>query len=182
MSEAIFALDRAVLLFVQENLRCPALDVFFRFFSLICNAGICWLLLGAALAAFSETRRGGLAMLIGAGAETALCEGIIKHLVRRARPYTLIEELELLIAEQGTWSFPSGHTAASFTCAFILAGFFPKYGRLAYIPAAIIAVSRVYVGVHYPSDVIAGAAFGVLTGWIVCTVLRRFSYFGGEKK
>ena len=179
--EAVHAFDRAVLLFVQNELRCPALDAVFVFFSLICNAGICWIALGIVLAAVRRTRAGGLAMLIGAGAETALCEGLIKHLVRRARPYTVIEELELIIAEQSTWSFPSGHAAASFACAFILTRFFPKHGHLAYIPAALIALSRVYVGVHYPTDVLAGAAFGTLVGWAVCAALRKIPYFRGTK-
>ena len=179
---AVLAFDRAVLLFAQDNLRCAALDAVFIFFSLICNAGACWIALGIVLAAVRKTRAGGLAMLIGAGAEAALCEGLVKHLVRRARPYTVIEELRLIIAEQSTWSFPSGHAAASFACAFILARFFPKRGKLAYIPAAIIALSRIYVGVHYPTDVIAGAVFGTLVGWAACAVLRKIPYFRSAEK
>lgn len=93
---------------------------------------------------------------------------MLKNLIRRVRPYEVISGLTALIEKQHDFSFPSGHTASSFAVAIILYQELPKkYGCIAIVLAILIAFSRLYLGVHYPSDVIAGAISGSCIGMLV---------------
>ena len=170
----ISGLDEAILLFVQENIRTPALTFIMRLFSRIGDAGIGWIALGVLLLIFARTRRRGAVMLGALATEYVLCDLVIKKLVLRPRPYLVIQQLVLLVAQESSTSFPSGHSASSFTCAYMLTRLFGKKGAWAYLPASLIAISRIYVGVHYPSDVVAGVLFGTLVGVVMYPLLRRF--------
>ena len=182
MFAAIGAVDEAILLFVQDNIRTPVLTVIMQLFSRMGDAGIAWIVLGLALAAFARTRRRGAAMLIALTTEYVICDLIIKKLVLRPRPYLLISQLELLVPLERSTSFPSGHSASSFVCAYMLARMFGMKGAWAYLPAALIALSRIYVGVHYPSDVVAGIVLGTLIGIVLYPLLRRFTQSVKDEK
>ena len=173
MFSAIQSLDEAILLFVQDNIRTPALTFIMRLFSRLGDAGIMWIALGVLLLAFARSRRRGVHMLGALAAEYVICDLVIKKLVLRPRPYLVISQLELLVAQESSTSFPSGHSASSFVCAYMLARMFGKKGAWAYVPAALIALSRIYVGVHYPSDVLAGIALGTLIGAVAYPLLNR---------
>ncbi len=177
----ISALDEAILLFVQDNIRTPALTFIMRLFSRIGDAGIGWIVLGVLLLIFARTRRRGAVMLGALATEYVLCDLVIKKIVLRPRPYLVISQLELLVAQESSTSFPSGHSASSFACAYMLTRLFGKKGAWAYLPASLIAISRIYVGVHYPSDVVAGVLFGTLVGAVMYPLLRRFLTPKGEK-
>ena len=113
-----------------------------------------------------RTRKLGLVVTAALVLEAIPCNLILKPLVARARPFTVNPAVELLITKPTDFSFPSGHTSASF--AVVSALFFRKE-RLwipAGILAALIAFSRLYLYVHYPTDVLAGALVGILAGWI----------------
>ncbi len=172
MFSAIQSLDEAILLFVQDNIRTPALTFIMRLFSFLGDAGIMWIALGVLLLAFARTRRRGAGMLGALAVEYTICDLVIKKLVLRPRPYLVISQLELLVAQESSTSFPSGHSASSFVCAYMLARMFGKKGAWAYLPASLIALSRIYVGVHYPSDVLAGVALGTLIGVVIYPLLR----------
>lgn len=101
----------------------------------------------------------------------------LKNVVARTRPYEVVEGLTRLIEKQSDYSFPSGHTAASFAAAVILFLQLPKkYGIPALILAVLISFSRLYLGVHYPTDVLAGAVSGTLIALAVHWI------FGKKKK
>lgn len=174
MLDVIQSLDAAILLFVQDNIRCPALDVVMKAASRLGDAGLLWIVTGVLLLIFAKTRRGGAGMLASLAVEFVICDLIIKKIVLRPRPYLGISQLQLLVAPEISTSFPSGHSASSFACAYLLTRAFGKNGAWAYIPAAVIALSRVYVGVHYPSDVAAGIVLGTLVGVAMYALLRRF--------
>ena len=90
---------------------------------------------------------------------------LLKNLVHRIRPYVALENLSILVSEPSDWSFPSGHATASFAAAWALFRLAPKkVGVPALLLAILIALSRLYEGVHYPTDVLAGAAIGILSG------------------
>lgn len=98
---------------------------------------------------------------------TTLGEGIIKSWVQRPRPFADIPVYKLLISKPLTYSFPSGHTASSFAATGILWRDFRKYRGYILVGASLIAFSRLYLYVHYPSDIIGGIALGLFCSWIV---------------
>jgi membrane-associated phospholipid phosphatase len=118
-------------------------------------------------------RLGLLAVIIA-----SLSGQLFKHLFCRARPLTeksgqFFVEFPCLGKGAGFISFPSGHSVTAFALAFVLSRAYPRYALLFYGLAVLVAVTRVYLAKHFPSDVVAGAAVGILAGWIVC----RFAAF-----
>ena len=177
MLETIQALDSALLLQVQDTVRTGFLSALLVPVSRAGDMGIFWIALCVLLLVLRRTRRGGALTLCGLAVEFAVCDLVLKRLVLRPRPYLVVQGLVCLVPPESSTSFPSGHAASSFVCAYLLTCIFGKKGALAYIPAALIAVSRVYVGVHYLSDVLAGMALGTLVGaavWAaVCSYQKK---------
>lgn len=151
-----------------QTLHTPVLDRVMVFITSLANAGALWIALSVILLAFKRTRRiglaVGLALLMGAIGVNL----IVKPLVNRVRPYDAVGFTQLLISRQADASFPSGHTQASFASALVLWHFNKKAGAAALVLAALIAFSRLYLFVHYPTDVAAGILFGAL--WAVLAV------------
>ena len=168
-------LDGGALLWLQEYLRSPLLTAFFTCFTQLGNAGILWIVLAVGLLCFRRTRKAGacalLAMLLG-----LLCTNVIlKQLVQRPRPWLLVEGLLPLVAEGDPNSFPSGHTTAAFAAGIVWLRTLPwKWGRAAALVSAVLmGFSRLYVGVHYPSDVLAGAVIGTLCALAALCLWQR---------
>ena len=162
MTTAIFNTDGAILLWIQNSLRAPWLSPIVVGVTHLGDAGVFWILVTLALLCFRRTRKLGItcaiSMLIGLAATNL----IIKNWVARVRPYELVAGLERIIGAQRDWSFPSGHTTNSFACAWVLFRRAPRrYGVPALVMAALIALSRLYVGVHYPTDVLGGLIIGI---------------------
>ncbi len=174
MIEAIQNFDASALLYIQDFLRTPFLTSLLVLFSKIGNNGLVWILTGVILLIFRKTRRGGFDLLICLLSAYIINDLLIKFLVCRARPYDTIEGLTTLVAPLSSYSFPSGHANSSFAAAIALTLAFGQKGALAYIPAVLIAVSRCYVGVHYPSDVFAGMLVGTLVSLAVYKLLRKY--------
>lgn len=168
-------LDRTLRDLVVDN-RVGALDPVFQGLSLVGSFGIVWLLLALAISGFSWSRpwlwtRVGVAILF---AESA--SGALKLAVERDRPPVADPVPESLLETPATFSFPSGHATVAFACATVLALAVPRLAVPLYALAALVAFSRVYVGVHYPGDVLAGAVLGVALAIALRTlagVLRR---------
>ena len=159
-------MDMAILNFIQNHLRSTVGDHLFPAITALGNAGLVWLVLAVVLLILPRTRKLGLVVTAALVLESIPCNLILKPLVARGRPFAVNPAVELLIAKPTDFSFPSGHTSASF--AVVSALFFRKE-RLwipAGILAALIAFSRLYLYVHYPTDVLAGALIGILAGWI----------------
>ena len=168
MLEYIQALDGAVLLWIQEVLRLPVLDGFMTLFTQLGNAGLVWVGISLALLLVPRTRRMGfwalVALLLG-----LLCTNVVlKHLVGRTRPWLVVEGLTHLVVENDPLSFPSGHTCAAFAAGSVWARFVGRrwLKGLCILQAVLMAFSRLYVGVHFPTDVLAGCAVGLFCGWL----------------
>ena len=174
MIDIIQTFDTNALLFIQEYIRFPFLNAVMVFFSAIGNLGLLWIALGLALLIPKRTRRGGFDMLIWLAVAYIVNDLIIKELVARTRPYDAIESLNILVSPLSSYSFPSGHANSSFAAALALTLAFGRKGAWAYIPAALIAFSRCYVGVHYPSDVLAGMLVGTLVAFAVYKLLKKY--------
>ena len=127
-----------------------------------------WLAIALALAV--AWRRPNVFLLVATTAlTTSLVNTLLKYAVQRERPPTVILDPEPLMEVPTTSSFPSGHTSSSFACAFVLSRLAPRLTVPLFVLATLIGVSRIYVGVHYPLDVLAGAVLGIL----VATALLR---------
>ncbi len=174
MIDLIQNLDASALLYIQEHLRMAFLNPIMAFFSLLGNSGLVWIALGLILLIPQKTRRHGFEMLICLLVAYLINDWVIKILVERPRPYTVIEGLTILVAPLKSFSFPSGHTNSSFAAAMALTLAFGRKGAYAYILAVLIALSRCYVGVHYPSDVVAGAIVGTLVSLATYKLLQRY--------
>ena len=111
-------------------------------------------------------------VLFSLAGNALVCNVILKPLVNRTRPYTLLE-YDILIPPVGDASFPSGHTSASFAAATALYAMNKKWGIAAYIFAAVMGFSRLYLGVHFPTDVLAGAFCGVLAAKVVLLAMAK---------
>lgn len=174
MMDTLIHLDGGCLLWIQENLRHALWDPFWIGITSLGDKGWSWLALALLLLCFPRTRKAGI-LALSAMALCALVTNVcLKNLVARPRPYTQVPGLTSLLPPQSDWSFPSGHTTASFACAGVYLQTLPKrYGTAALILAALIAFSRLYVGVHYPTDVLAGLAIGLIGSRIVCSAARR---------
>lgn len=171
MIATITAIDFSILLWIQEYVRTAVLDVIFPFLSVINNIGLFWIILSVLLLVSRRTRLCGICMLACLAVDCILGEGLLKHLIMRERPYTVIPIDNLLLPAPTTSSFPSGHTASSFTAATAVFYNHKRAGIAAYVMAALIAFSRLYCYVHYPTDVLAGMLLGicvacVLTPWL----------------
>lgn len=156
-----------VLLWIQEHIRCAGLDALAVGFTSLGNGGMIWIALSLVMLCFKRTRRAGVAGLLALAVGFVLTNLTVKPLVGRLRPWLTVEGLSALVAEHDPNSFPSGHTCAAFAAACAWRPHLPKWwGRAALGAAALMGLSRLYVGVHFPTDVLAGALAGVLSGWL----------------
>lgn len=168
MPDFLLELEGAVLLWIQEYLRSPVTDAFFEFYTTLGNVGLCWIVLSAAMLCFRKTRKAGIAGLLGLMLGFLCTNVILKPLVCRTRPWLVVEGLTALVAEHDPHSFPSGHTCAAFAAALAWRPYLSKrWANAALMCAVLMGFSRLYVGVHFPTDVLCGALVGTLSGWMV---------------
>ena len=154
--------ERDILLWIHGHLRFAAMTPVMRALSLLGDKGLFWIALTLVLLAFKRTRRVGAYCAASMILTFLIVNCAIKPIVARIRPYDLFPELQILAHLEHDFSFPSGHSANSFAVAWILFRMSPKkYGVPAVILAALIAFSRLYVGVHFPTDVLAGTAIAI---------------------
>ena len=174
MMQIITAFDESILLFLQDNVRFGFLNALMRGVTSLGNVGIVWIVVSVLFLCFRRYRKCGIVMISALLLCTLINTVILKNLFQRPRPFEGIPELMVLIKRPSGFSFPSGHASTSFACAWVLMSMEKKFAVPGLILAALIAFSRVYVGVHYATDVIAGAVVGIISGIIVCWAYRRF--------
>lgn len=171
----IFKIDQWILLFIQEYLRSDIMTPVMKAITHLGDKGLFWIGLACLFLFWHLTRKTGFLVLCSLAGSFIINNLFLKNLVARIRPYETITELELLIERQHDLSFPSGHSAASFTAAMVLYKLLPrKYGIPAIVLAALISLSRIYVGVHYPSDILAGVLSGTLIALATVKLAQKF--------
>lgn len=150
-----------------QTLHTPVLDKFMTSVTKFGNAGIFWIILTVLFLLIPKMRKTGVVMAAALIIDLLLCNVLLKNLVARTRPYDVNTGIQLLVAKLRDYSFPSGHTAASFASvtALYLSGE-RRIWIIALVISCLIAVSRLYLYVHYPTDVLGGIIFGCLSGWI----------------
>ena len=140
----MYALDFSILDFIQSHLRSGFGDAVMPFITHLGDGGAVWIALDLCLLAVPKTRRVGAALTAGLVLESTCCNLLLKPFVARVRPCDINTAVQLLVPRPTDFSFPSGHT----------------------VLAVLIAFSRLYLYVHYPTDVLAGALLGIMLGWL----------------
>ena len=160
--------DAGLYTVLNRGLHVSFLDTAMRALSMAGNGGLIWIAAGVCAMAFfgPQARRAGALMLLTLLFSYLVNDGLLKDFFHRSRPYEVLGGVRLLVAPLHSPSFPSGHAACAFACAHVMARKFSGLARPFYALAALMSFSRVYVGAHYPSDVLAGALLGA-----VCAVL-----------
>lgn len=175
MLEVITSIDHAVLMFIQENLRAEWLTPVMRFFTSLGEVGIFWIVLSLVFLCFKKTRKAGFLGLLSLLVCFIITNLGLKNMVARMRPYHRFEDILPLAVHPGDFSFPSGHTASAFAAAGIYAHYLDKRAAIGlFIVAGLIAISRLYLGMHYPTDVLAGLCTGLISSLIVYIAAEKF--------
>ena len=179
--------DLPILDWIQANLQSPLMDKIMPIITMFGDAGIFWMICSAALMFFPKTRKTGLGMAFAMMMGLVICNMILKPVVGRMRPYDFqINELgktweqilvagKLLVETPHDYSFPSGHTIASFEACVVLLLNDKRLGIPATILAILIAFSRMYLYVHYPTDVLVSVVLGSLFAIIGNAIAQKIN-------
>lgn len=176
MIEFLKNLDVSFFYFINHNTKNHIFDIVMPFVTNSKNFYIVFLVLWFIMVFSSKykNRLAGWALIVGLTFSDILSSRILKHIFLRERPFKVLENVYQLVSAAGP-SFPSSHAVNSFTAATLIALFLkkPVYSIIAYFCAFVSAYSRVYVGVHYPFDVIFGAVLGIAIGYLIYKISEK---------
>lgn len=160
-------IDHSIFYFFNHTLSNPVLDQVIEFFYAIPGRILIYLI--PAILLFLGTKRLKFSMLtlLAAFGVTSGVYKTIKYAVQRPRPFHVLQDVNLVLGEHSGYSFPSGHSSTSFCIATVVAMRYPGLRYPAFIAASLVALSRPYVGVHYPSDILVGGILGTVIGYFV---------------
>ena len=180
--KSLDALDAETFLVINHLPHNRWLNGFFRFFTLIFTGGLGWYLI-MVLAILFDPRKGTRVVrhtVLPLSAATSLVEFPIKAFFRRSRPFIDFIQTIVIGKKPGSWSFPSGHSASAFAGAWLLSRDFPGQRPFLFLLAGLVAFSRIYLGDHYPGDVVSGALSGMAIAEIVRRVQRAVARVAGS--
>ncbi|MCA2004402.1 MAG: phosphatase PAP2 family protein [Ignavibacterium sp.] len=187
MSDFLYSIDLTIFYFINHTISLPILDKFFSMITSVNN----WYIAYVILLGISWKMGGlrgkiavlGVILLIIVSDQTGY--RLIKELFARPRPCDVLTDVITPIGCTGTYSFPSNHALNNFAAAVFFYRLFPKLKWVLFITASLIAISRVYLGLHYPSDIIGGALIGILLGYIFSQIAllteKKFLTMKAEK-
>jgi undecaprenyl-diphosphatase len=175
MLELVQQLDERALRWIAEYLRTPLWDKMMVFYTFLGNGGWAFITVGVLLLLFRKTRKSGASALAGMLLGLLVTNLTLKPLVARLRPWMVMENFTVLVTSSDLNSFPSGHTCAAFAFAVAVTVAVPRkwVKAAALAAAALMGFSRLYVGVHFPTDVIAGTIVGTLCGLVGAWIVDR---------
>ena len=187
LNSVAVSFDLPILDWIQETMQCAFLDKTMPIVTLFGDGGVFWIGIAVLLLFFAKYRKTGFSMGMALVLGLVVCNITLKPLVARIRPYDFQlqefgREISLLISAQHDFSFPSGHTIASFEACTVLLLHDKRMGIPATVLAILIAFSRLYLYVHYPTDVLVslvlGIAFGLLGSFLVNLIYKKWVYKG----
>lgn len=161
-----------ILNFIQKKCRTPFLDFLMPLISLLGAFGALWIVITVVSLFISKYRRFGISMAFNLCVSLIVCHCLLKYVVCRIRPYDLNQTVSLLVKPEFDPSFPSGHTFYAFSAATVIFMYNKKLGLAMYALSFAIALSRLYLYIHFPTDVMFGVVFGIITGFVACTADR----------
>ncbi|MDU2266545.1 phosphatase PAP2 family protein [Clostridium celatum] len=157
-------IDIKLLNYIENHLKNKMFDKIMPIITSLGNLGVIWIIISILLICKIDYRIMGVEVIVSLIITTIIGEGIIKNIVKRKRPFFYADQ-ELLITKPITYSFPSGHTASSFAALAVFMQMNSKIGLIISPIATLIAFSRLYLKVHYPSDVLFGGILGLTCGF-----------------
>jgi len=176
-------IDLSIMMFIQEHLRTDFLNEIWKFITHLGDGGWFWIGIGVVLLLFKKTRMVGITMLVSLAINGLLTNLTLKDFFARPRPFNVSEAIIPLINKPHSFSFPSGHTSVSFAGALVMYKMLPKKAGIpAVVLAALIGVSRIYVGVHYPTDVLGGILVGIVASMSAYYLVQLLQKKIGEKE
>jgi undecaprenyl-diphosphatase len=158
-----------------QSIHGPVQDAFFSFITHFGDAGAFWIIASLLVLIFVKDKRVGATAVLALLMEFILCNLILKPLVARDRPFWIDTTVPMLVKPPKDFSFPSGHSGASFAVAVAFVQYNKKWGIAAIVLAACIAISRMYLFIHFPTDVLAGSIIGACFGVLAGVLVRRFA-------
>ena len=170
--EIISRFDRLAFSFA-ENISSELLDAILVFFTTIGNAGLVWIIIGLLFMIKRKTRAVGVCLIVSIALTSVITNFVIKEIVERARPFVADPTINLIIKAPGGYSFPSGHSSASFAAATSIFLYDRKKGLAAFLLAAVIGFSRVYLFVHYATDVVFGMILGIVLAKLTAVLIEK---------
>ncbi len=173
MLEQIYSIDKMIIFFIYKNLHNQILDTIMILFTILGNNSIIWIIIAILLMLNKKTRKIGFITILALIISAILSEVILKNIIQRPRPSTDFPTVKLLINRLTSYSLPSGHTTTSFAAAFVLSKYLKKYLLIFWTIATMIGLSRIYLFMHYPSDVLAGIVLGIICGKVACIIYDR---------
>lgn len=156
-------IDTNIIYFFSDKVQNNFLNPIIIFLTKIGDGGLFWILISLIFLFKKNYRKVGIISIIALMINFLLGEVILKNLIQRPRPFVTHPDLKLLIHAPTSFSCPSGHTSASFAVAFVIAYYLKKLAAPALIIASLISLSRIYLLVHYPSDILAGILLGLVS-------------------
>ncbi len=189
LNQLAVSFDLPILDWIQANMTSPLWDKVWPIITMFGDDGIFWIALAVIFLFFPKTRKTGIGMGIALALGLLVCNITLKPLVMRPRPYDFQETqfgilIPLLTDRMHDYSFPSGHTIASFEAAVVILLNHKKGGIAALILAFLVAFSRLYLYLHYPTDVIfsvfAGTAFAFLGNYLAGKAMNRLPQNKGK--
>ncbi len=158
--------ELSLLEFIAEHMHCGILDYLMPVISGLGDLGIFWIVLALVLLSLPQDRAKGVQVGLAVLLSGLVCNLLLKNVVARPRPFEVQPLLDLIVNAPHDFSFPSGHTTASFAAATVLVRSGWKAAPVAVLVAILIAFSRLYLNVHFPTDVLAGVLTGVALGFV----------------
>lgn len=180
--DALNQFEIGILDFIREVFSCKFLDCFFVGITRFSDKGIFWIILSIVLLCFKKTRKTGICLGVVLLIGEIVGNQILKKLFERPRPYTVNPDITLIIGKLSSFSFPSGHSRCAVECSITIFANNKKWGIAAIVLAILTCISRLYLYMHYPTDVLAGAALGVIDGLLAIFIVKKVGEYINNRK
>lgn len=189
MTDFLYSIDVAVFRFINGTLANPVTDKLMPFITDVTHWYLVYVLLWFIILFKGGKYRIGLAigMILLVTISDQISSNLLKNLIERSRPCKVLENVHLLVTCTDSFSFPSSHAVNNFAAAMFFTFFYRKLKWILFSVATLMALSRIFVGVHYPSDVVGGALIGILIGYILAVLynfllIKIYSFFENKNQ
>ena len=177
MTNQLKSMDFRILNFIYNKLSCNFLNYIMPKITFLGNGGFIWLVTATIMLCFKKYQKQAFVLLVGLLAGVVIGNLILKNLISRKRPCWINNNVSLIVSTPKDYSFPSGHTMSSFIAMTILMQTNQLLGFLSFIFAILISFSRLYLYLHFPSDILGGVVIGILLGnatWYIFSFIMNY--------